>query len=306
MAEKKTNKDKKDKQYYSTRALLREYRSIYTQKPGRLKKSLGQHLLANEGMLREIARVCQITPESLVIEIGAGVGNLTQALLRYTPRRYIGIELDERFRQLHNKFFLNSPNVEFIYADVLQVDFAKLCDNFEDIIIVGNIPYQITSPLIMKLLTGGAKWTRIVLTTQKEVAERLTAKPGTKKMSGFSIKVRVFAQPRIEFLISASNFIPPPKVDSAVVSLKPHPKPLIPKEDVEGFFRLVSEAFSHRRKTILNALTSSFGGKKNKNEMRELLKSASIEPEQRAEQLRLEDFLAIYSLLKRLKKLEIP
>ncbi|MCD6384433.1 ribosomal RNA small subunit methyltransferase A [Candidatus Sumerlaeota bacterium] len=298
MSRKTTNKNKP---HYSTRALLREYRRIYTNKPGRLKKSLGQHLLANEGMLKEIARVCNITPESLVIEIGAGVGNLTQALLHYNPRRYVGIELDERFRSLHTRFFLNLPGVEFIYADVLKVDFAKLCDNFKDVVIVGNIPYQITSPLIMKLITGNARWSRIVLTTQKEVAERLVAEPGSKKISGFSIKVQLFARPSIVFFISASNFIPQPKVDSAVILLTPHPSPLLPEEEVDEFLRLIGDAFSQRRKTILNALTYSVRGKRNKNEVRELLKGALINPEHRAEQLNLEDFLRLYHLIKKSK-----
>lgn len=288
----------KDRRYYSTRALLREYRRIYEHKPARLKKSLGQHLLANSGMLKEIARICEPKPEALLIEIGAGIGNLTQALLRYNPRKYIGIELDEHFKPLHQRFFADLPGVEFIYDDVLKVDFARLVNDFEDVIIVGNIPFQITSPLIMKLLTGDFYWSRIVLTMQKEVAERLVASPGTKKVSALTYKVNLFAIPKIAFFISARNFIPPPKVDSAVMKFLHRSEPLLPREKVKTFFRLIDAAFSQRRKTILNALASSQITNFPKERLKEILRQADINPGDRAEQLSIDDFLRLFSLLK--------
>ncbi|MCX7766162.1 MAG: 16S rRNA (adenine(1518)-N(6)/adenine(1519)-N(6))-dimethyltransferase RsmA [Candidatus Sumerlaeia bacterium] len=285
-------------QQFSTRKLLHEYRRIYERKSPHLKKALGQHLLANSGMLNEIARICEIQPESLVIEIGAGIGNLTQALLRFNPLHYIGIELDEEFKALHQRFFATSDRIEFIYGDVLQVDFARLVQNYSDVIIVGNIPYQITSPLLIKLLLGEFHWSRIVLTLQKEVAERLVAISGTKKISVLTYKVQIFAIPRIMFFMSPSNFIPPPKVESAVVKFIPHPQPLLSKADVKEMFRLLDAAFAQRRKTILNTLTNANLTQLPKEQLKEMLSRAGINPACRAEDFSLAEFISLLNALK--------
>lgn len=286
------------KQQLSTRKLLREYRRIYERKSPHLKKALGQHLLANSGMLNEIARICEIQSESLVIEIGAGIGNLTQALLRFNPRHYIGIELDEEFKALHQRFFATSDRIEFIYGDVLQVDFAPLVQNYKDVIIVGNIPYQITSPLLIKLLLGDFYWSRIVLTLQKEVAERLVSPPGTKKVSALTYKVNLFAIPRIMFFMSPGNFIPPPKVESAVVKFIPHPQPLLSKSEVKEMFRLLEAAFAQRRKTILNTLAGANLTQLPKEQLKEVISRAGINPEYRAENFSLAEFITLLNALK--------
>lgn len=286
------------KQQLSTRKLLREYRRIYERKSPHLKKALGQHLLANSGMLNEIARICEIQSESLVIEIGAGIGNLTQALLRFNPRHYIGIELDEEFKALHQRFFATSDRIEFIYGDVLQVDFAPLVQNYKDVIIVGNIPYQITSPLLIKLLLGDFYWSRIVLTLQKEVAERLVSPPGTKKVSALTYKVSLFAIPRIMFFMSPRNFIPPPKVESAVVKFIPHPQPLLSKSEIKEMFRLLEAAFAQRRKTILNTLAGANLTQLPKEQLKEVISRAGINPEYRAENFSLAEFITLLNALK--------
>lgn len=286
------------KQQLSTRKLLREYRRIYERKSPHLKKALGQHLLANSGMLNEIARICEIQSESLVIEIGAGIGNLTQALLCFNPRHYIGIELDEEFKALHQRFFATSDRIEFIYGDVLQVDFAPLVQNYKDVIIVGNIPFQITSPLLIKLLLGDFYWSRIVLTLQKEVAERLVSPPGTKKVSALTYKVNLFAIPRIMFFMSPGNFIPPPKVESAVVKFIPHPQPLLSKSEVKEMFRLLEAAFAQRRKTILNTLAGANLTQLPKEQLKEVISRAGINPEYRAENFSLAEFITLLNALK--------
>ena len=283
-----------ERPHFSTRALLREHRRLLDQRPTGLKKTLGQHLLAHEGMLREIARQCKITAQSLVIEIGAGVGNLTQALLEYSPAHYVGIELDQRFRLLHERFFKYVETSTFIYDDILQVNLSHLTQGHPEVIIVGNIPYQITSPLIMKILSENMKWDRIVFTIQKEVAERLTAPPGTRRISGLSIKVSFFARAHIAFLISASNFIPPPRVDSAVIVLTPRQERLLPESDVPAFFRLIEAAYGHRRKTIVNSLYYTYAREKEKNTIRAALERSGISPEARAETLSLEDFIRLF------------
>ncbi len=288
--------------HVSTRKLLREYRKFYEQKPLHLRKRLGQHLLANEGMLREIARRCHVTPESHIIEIGAGVGNLTQAILNREPRKYTGVELDERFQPLHEQFFKHLHHVRFIYADILKLDLSELVQLNEDVIIVGNIPYQITSPLIMKLISEDIFWSRMVLTVQKEVGERLTASPGTKKISALTIKVRVFVETRIEFLISARNFIPPPKVDSAVLTFLPYPQPLVSRHDIPGFYKMVTAAFAQKRKTILNSLSHEYRGTLSKDRLHHILVKAEIDPGIRAEKLSLQEYKRLYIHLKEVMK----
>ncbi len=283
----------------TTRALLREYKRLYRKGYSRLKKPLGQHLLANQEMLRKIASLCRITPLTTVIEVGAGVGNLTLELLAREPKRYIGIELDERFTELHHKFFDGYDNVTFIYSDVLELDLKEFTESTHgEVVIVGNIPYQITSPLIMKILTRDARWSRIVFTIQKEVAERLAASPGTRTISAFTIKIALFARVRLGFHIGANNFIPPPRVDSAVVVFEPRSAPLLPPEERADFFRLVEAAYAHRRKTLLNSLTISPKIRCGKADIRRYLEKANIDPSCRAESLSLDDFLVLHAAMR--------
>jgi 16S rRNA (adenine1518-N6/adenine1519-N6)-dimethyltransferase len=280
--------------YPSTQELLKKFHGLLESNGTRLKKSLGQHLLSSDGMLRKIARLCEIKPETLVIEIGAGIANLTHALLSYSPGKYVGIELDKRFAPLHSHYFKSDPNLRFIYADAMKVDFDEIIDKSHDVVIAGNIPYQVTSPLIMKILTGHFPWRKIVFTIQKEVAERLTAKPGNRTIGGITIKSRLFASAHIAFSIPPRHFIPPPKVESSVIVLTPHETPLLPAEQQPDFFRLVDAAFSMRRKTLLNCLGRAYSGKFKKDEMKQILESTGINPTQRAETLDINDFLALH------------
>jgi 16S rRNA (adenine1518-N6/adenine1519-N6)-dimethyltransferase len=264
----------------------------------RLKKRYGQHVLANWKTLKAIVARCTIERDMTVIEIGAGIGNLTRLLAERAAKVY-AIERDRDFAPLHARHFAAFPNVEFLYEDVLDLDFHKLVSSQpERTVVVGNIPYQITSPIIMKLLEDEIHYGRVLLMMQREVAERLTASPGGKQFGILTLKVLFYSDVRIEFLIPPKRFIPPPRVESALVRFFPHKKVHFPDNaQRKRFFALIDSAFSQRRKTLANAVSHALAESLNKQRVTSALAELGISPQSRAESLSLEQFFQLYEKL---------
>jgi 16S rRNA (adenine1518-N6/adenine1519-N6)-dimethyltransferase len=243
------------------------------------KKSLGQNFLFDSNIINQIIDLACITPETPILEIGAGPGNLTRVLAARAGR-VVAIELDQRFMPLLERAGSTFPNLEVIHADILSLDLDGLM-RAAGYVVVANLPYYITSAVIRKLLETNLKPARLALTVQKEVALRICAKAG--ELSMLAVSVLVYGQPRLALTIPAGAFYPVPKVDSAVVMIDTHPSPLLPAEELTLFFRIVKAGFSQKRKMLRNTLSAGIHLKIPECEL--LLKSAGIDPARRAQTL---------------------
>ncbi|MFH0794674.1 MAG: 16S rRNA (adenine(1518)-N(6)/adenine(1519)-N(6))-dimethyltransferase RsmA [bacterium] len=266
----------------------------------RLRKRLGQHFLVNPRALEAIVDRAAPASDELVVEVGAGIGNLT-FLLRQRAGRVVSFELDENFRPLHEKFFSATPNVRVAYQDFLKADLAKLIaeEKFSKAKVVGNIPYSISSAILMHVLESGVRWAGVFLLMQKEVAERLAAPPGSKVYSLLTAKVNYFGVAEASVPISAKSFLPPPKVDSALVAIRLREKPR-DLSDLERreLFRLLNAAFGQRRKQLVNALSASPHITLAKTAVEGALQRCDLSPKARAEDFGIEQFIAVYQTLK--------
>lgn len=251
------------------------------------KKSLGQNFLFDENIINHIADLAGITTETSVLEIGAGPGNLTR-ILTARASRVVAVELDQRFLPLLDLLANNNPNLEIIHGNILKLDLDKLM-GVQGYVVVANLPYYITSAVLRQLLESRLKPSRLVLTVQREVAERICAKAG--EMSLLAVSVQIFGLPHLAANIPAGAFYPPPKVDSSVILIDTHVEPLIAPEQLGDFFRLVKAGFSQKRKMLRN--TISAGMHLSIQEGTRLLKSAGIDPTRRAQTLELGEWASL-------------
>lgn len=261
-------------------ALLRQYGL-------RPDKRLGQNFLVDEGALVKIVEISELSIQDVVLEIGAGLGGLTRHLA-HRARQVVAVELDGRLLPILQQVLSPYPNVRVVQGDILKLDPADLID-VSGYLVVANIPYYITSALIRRLLEARQKPSRLVLTVQREVAERICAKPGG--LSLLALSVQVYGQPQIRAHIPAGAFYPAPKVDSAVVRVDLYPQPLIPPPWLELFFRLARAGFAQKRKNLRNALSAGMGWSPPQTEG--LLRMAGIDPRRRAETLGLDEWKAL-------------
>lgn len=254
------------------------------------KKSLGQHWLKDRGVLAKIADVAEINSEDTVLEIGPGLGTLTSELLR-RAKKVIAVELDG---DLANKLPKQFPGtaLEVVNQDILSFDLTRLPNNY---VVVANVPYYITSKIIQLLTTSLNKPRTIVLLIQKEVAERLAAKPGN--LSILAVSAQIYSDVQLGDVVPAAFFTPPPKVDSRVVILHTRAKPLVRPEDERVFFRVVKAGFSAKRKKLRSSISS--GLHISKLEAEALLNETGINPDNRAEQLSLQDWLKLTIAVKK-------
>ncbi|MEP7136991.1 MAG: 16S rRNA (adenine(1518)-N(6)/adenine(1519)-N(6))-dimethyltransferase RsmA [Chloroflexota bacterium] len=250
----------------------------------RADKSLGQNFLQDPFALAAIASAAEIQPTDTVLEIGPGLGSLTRYLAA-SAKQVIAVELDYDLLIPLKAVLAPYKNVRVVHGDILKLSPQELVAE-KDYIVAANIPYYITSAVIRHLLESDPKPRRIVLTVQKEVAERICAKPGD--MSLLALSVQVYGNPRIAARIPANAFFPEPKVDSAVLSVDIYPSPLIKLELLESFFKLIKAGFSQKRKTLRNSLSSGLHVSTAISE--ELLKKADIDPMRRAETLSIEEW----------------
>ena len=252
------------------------------------KKSLGQHWLKDRTILAGIADAAGITPLDTVLEIGPGLGTLTSELLR-RAEKVIAVELDgELAVKLPGQF--PGKTLQVINEDILDFDLSVLPKNY---IVVANVPYYITSKIIQKLVTSSNKPKTTVLLIQKEVAVRLAAKPGN--MSILSISAQIYADVELDQMVPAHYFTPPPKVDSQVVIVRTRPEPLIAPENEKKFFRIVKAGFSAKRKKLRSSISA--GLKISKPEAEELLRSAGISPDERAEALSIAQWIELMNIV---------
>jgi 16S rRNA (adenine1518-N6/adenine1519-N6)-dimethyltransferase len=258
-------------------ALLKRYRL-------HAHKSLGQNFLQDPLALEAIVSAAQIRPEDTVLEIGPGLGSLTR-YLAVSAQEVVAVELDEKLIPPLQSVLAPYQNVRIIHNDILKLSPKDLIakDNY---LVVANIPYYITSAVIRHLLESESKPRRIVLTIQKEVAQRICAKPGD--LSLLALSVQVYGAPRIATLIPAEAFFPAPKVDSAVLVIDIYSSPQIKEEQLDTFFKLIKAGFSQKRKTLRNSLSS--GLHISPANAAELLTGVNIDPQRRAETLSIPEW----------------
>ncbi len=263
---------------------IHELLRIYDLRPNR---RLGQNFLVEERHLHKIVQTAEISGENIVLEIGAGLGSLTRHLA-VLAKEVVAIEIDPRLLPPLSQVLQPFPNVRLIEGDILNMDPVELVSE-QSYIVVANIPYYITSALIRHLLEADPKPSRLVLTVQKEVAERICAEPG--EMSLLALSVQVYGQPAIKLRIPAGAFYPVPAINSAVVRIDPYPAPLIQPDRINTFFHLAKAGFSQKRKNLRNALSGGMHWPKDATTA--ILLDAGINPKRRAETLALEEWFAL-------------
>jgi len=272
-----------------------------------LKKSLGQNFLVDSNILDKIINCSDIDRDTGVIEIGPGIGALTQKLAQKAGK-VVAIEIDQSLIPILKDTLSDYKNIKIINNDVLKVSLADIISEemkgLSKVQIVANLPYYITSPIIIKLLTDELNIDSITILVQKEVAERISAKPGGKAYGSLTILINYFAEVKLAFYVSKNVFIPKPKVDSAVLYLQIHKEPIIEIDNEDLFFKLIRTSFMHRRKTLYNNLAFNFFDKDEKKELNEILIECKIDGIRRAETLSIEEFANLANLINT-KMLEI-
>jgi len=248
------------------------------------KKSLGQNFLVDPNGLNKVLQAAKVSSEDTVLEIGAGLGSLTY-LLAQQSRQVVAVELDHRLIAPLREALAGFTNVTICEGDMLKLSPDVLIDA-ERYVVVANIPYYITSALIRHLLEADHKPTRMVLTVQQEVAERILARDG--KMSLLALSVQVYGKPELKARIPAGCFYPPPEVDSAVLSIELYEEPLVPSGSLDLFFKLAHAGFAQKRKTLRNTLAT--GMNESPAWAEKLLTAAGIDPQRRAETLSMQEW----------------
>lgn len=268
-----------------------------------MKKSLGQNFLIEPQILNKMVDQAQITEKTTVIEIGPGIGALTQFLAMRAKQVY-AFEIDQRFVEILGYTLFEYPNVEVIHSDILKVDFAsevyQALREAEDLVVVANLPYYITTPIIMKLIQSDLTFSRLVMMMQKEVAERMTAQVGTKSYNSLTIAIQLYMEARMAFVVPKTVFIPRPNVDSAVLVLTRLDQPRVTVDDPEAFQDFVQSAFQQRRKTLWNNLKflTQSNPVYSEDDLLQAFTRAMIDPKRRAETLTLEEFVGLYQVIK--------
>lgn len=260
-------------------------------------KSLGQNFLIDDNVIQNIIESADITNSDLVIEIGPGLGTLTAKLLE-KAKKVIAIELDNRMINILNDRFSLYENFELINEDVLKVNLKDLIskNKADKIKVVANLPYYITTPIIMKLLEDKLEIDSITVMVQKEVAKRITAEPGEKLSGAITYSVNYYCEPQEVIIVPNSSFIPEPEVESEVIKLNLRERPPVKINNEELFFKLIKASFMQRRKTLINAITNS--GIMGKEEFRNLLQKVGLDERVRGENLNLQDFANLANSMK--------
>ena len=260
------------------------------------KKGLGQNFLTSQEFLEEIAEAAEIYGRG-VLEIGPGFGVLTNELAK-RAEKVVACEIDERLIPILKDTLAEYDNVRVINRDILKTDIAALLDaefGGSEVSIAANLPYYITTPIITRVIEAKLPIKNFVVMVQKEVADRIAAKPGTKDYGALSVLCQYYTVPETVRIVPRDMFVPQPKVDSAVLAMRMRKTPAVKVADEKLFFRVVKAAFSQRRKTLLNCLASSFDGGKEK--LSAVLAAADIDPRRRGETLTLEEFARIAEII---------
>lgn len=261
----------------------------------KFKKSLGQNFLIDQNILKNIVAAAELDETKGALEIGPGIGALTQELAQ-AAGRVTAVEIDNRLIPILREVLSGVPNVHVEHGDVLKLNLKELIENqfkgLTGVSVVANLPYYVTTPILMKLLEEKLPLEHIVVMIQKEVAQRMAAKPGGKEYGSLSVAVQYYCIPELVCIVPHTVFIPQPNVDSAVIKLSLRNKPAVDVPDEGHFFRTVQACFAQRRKTIANNLTS-YVGKIHRERLGPLLEGCGIDPSRRGETLSLEEFASL-------------
>ena len=278
--------------------LEQETRYILNKYNAHANKGYGQNFLIDQNVVDGIIEKAEVNKDDLIIEIGPGLGNLTSPLLE-NAGKVICIELDPKMVSILTDRFSLYENFELINEDVLKVDLNKIIEensNFKSAKVVANLPYYITTPIIMKLLEDKLNLESITVMVQKEVADRLTDRPGGKEVGAITYSINYYTNPETIIDVPRDSFIPAPNVDSAVIKLDVLKEPKVKVSDEELFFKIIKFSFLQKRKTLMNSLSNS--GLIPKDYLEEVLNELGIDLRVRAEQLTLEDFANITDYIK--------
>lgn len=277
-----------------TKAILEKYGFSF-------KKSLGQNFLIEPNVLSRIVDHAEVSEKTGVIEIGPGIGALTEHLAR-RAKKVVAFEIDGRLIPILKDTLSPYENVTVINEDVLQANvntaIAEHFSDCEEIMVVANLPYYVTTPIIMKLLEDKLPLKGIVVMLQKEVAERISAEPSTKEYGSLSIAVQYYTEAKTVMTVPKTVFVPQPNVDSAIIRLLVRDQPIVEVENETFFFEIVRASFAQRRKTLLNNLVHFLpNGKENKQSIEEALASIQIDGKRRGESLSISEFAKLSDTL---------
>jgi 16S rRNA (adenine1518-N6/adenine1519-N6)-dimethyltransferase len=277
-----------------TESLLTRTKKLLASYDLRARKGLGQNFLVDGSILKKIAAAAELTPTDTVIEVGPGLGVLTETLVGQAGK-VIAIELDNNFTDILRPHFAGANKVTVINEDVLKVNPTDILGKQTGYKVVANLPYYITSAVIRHFLEASIKPTIMVLMVQKEVAKQITAQPG--EMSLLSVSVQLYGEPKIISNVSAHCFYPAPNVDSAILKIAVYPQPKVQTDNITGYFDIVRAGFSANRKQLVNSLAN--GLKVPKTEIMPLLEQAGIDPKRRAETLTIDEWGVLYEVFQK-------
>ncbi|MDU5494782.1 16S rRNA (adenine(1518)-N(6)/adenine(1519)-N(6))-dimethyltransferase RsmA [Veillonella sp.] len=251
----------------------------------KMSKKLGQNFLIKRGIVDEIVHAAELTPGEPVLEVGPGIGTLTQGLAQ-SGADVTAIELDRRLLEVLDTTLASYDNVRIVHGDVLKLDVPTIM-NHKPFKVVANLPYYITTPIIMSLLESKLPIERLVVMVQKEVALRMVAQPGTKDYGALSVAVQYYTEPDIVLDVPPKSFLPAPAVTSSVIRCVLRDKPPVDVIDEKLFFRVVKAGFAQRRKTFANTMKTTG---LSKDRIEELLEKANIDGQRRGETFTLQEF----------------
>lgn len=265
------------------------------------KKSFGQNFLTDTNILQKIVDTAEIDKNVNVIEIGPGIGALTEFLAE-NAAEVVAFEIDERLVPILEDTLRDHDNIKVINEDVLKADLQTRVKEFKNpnlpIKVVANLPYYITTPILMHLIESKIPFAEFVVMMQKEVADRISAEPNTKAYGSLSIAVQYYMTAKVAFVVPRTVFVPAPNVDSAILKMTRREQPLVEVKDEDFFFRVSKISFVHRRKTLWNNLTSYFGKSEEvKAKLEQALENANIKPSIRGEALSIPDFARLSDAL---------
>ena len=281
--------------YSVTRAILERHGFTF-------KKSFGQNFLTDTNILQKIVDTAEIDKNVNVIEIGPGIGALTEFLAE-SAAEVIAFEIDDRLVPILADTLRDFDNVTVVNQDILKVDLAQYIAEFKNpdlpIKVVANLPYYITTPILMHLIESGIPFSEFVVMMQREVADRISAQPNTKAYGSLSIAVQYYMTAKVAFIVPRTVFVPAPNVDSAILKMVRRDQPAVEVQDEKFFFKVSKASFVHRRKTLWNNLTSHFGkSEETKAKLTAAFEQAELSPSVRGEALTLADFARLADALK--------
>lgn len=278
---------------------IKEIRRLFDLCGFSFSKSLGQNFLINPTVCPRIAELGGCAKDVCALEIGTGVGVLTRELAQRCEK-VAAVEIDERLRPILDETLADCDNVEVVFADVMQTELAELiAEKFgeREVVVCANLPYYITSPVIMKVLESRLRIKSMTVMVQREAADRICARPGTRECGALTYAVNYYSEPKLLFKVNRGSFMPAPNVDSAVIRLDIKQTAPVPENVERLLFKIIRAGFSQRRKQLVNPLSAALGVPK--TEVARSLSEIGIKPAARAEELTLEDYIKLaryYSL----------